>query len=746
MNLMDDPPSALDRVLARYLEATDRGEIPDREELVAAHPELAGELRSWFGDQDRMQELAGRTTPGPFPIGARIGPYELEAIVGRGGMGTIYRASHSGLGRRVAIKVLAPHLALDDQLVDRFRREARALARLEHPNIVMVHDMGVEQGPDGVQHAYFIMEFVDGVNLRELMRGGELSADQALAIVPQVCEALEYAHEQGLVHRDVKPENILLDREGRVKIADFGLARVLHGESQIGNLTRTDVLMGTFDYMAPEQRRSAAVDHRADIYALGVVLFEMLTGDLPIGHFPPPSERNDAVGPALDKVVLRALETEPDRRYQRASELGRDISELRARGPIDAPIPKPSDAGGARKSPVGTKLSVVEALSGKKVGEGQTDRLRIVHRGPQSLSVKGWAREEIGLSDWAGDEDMWLGDLGLGASGIQIRGVLGERWRHKAERWNERLRRKAERVSGTGRWAQAMAHRLTVHAVVGEGSSALGENRSKVLDQLHVRVEGSEGGPQTLVLETPNAGGTIYVPFEIPVEIDAPQARIEVRGMRSALRLDPGSGRAEVHAHQGPLRVERLDNGELTIEGLESEDFQLFGADGSIRVSGLSFAAGSGVVRTQRGDVRLVPVPDRCHFQYEARTSSGVVRELLREPEKKSKRDTAQDRQRVEGWVGERAVGQGGGRLEVSAFSGDITLGQTVLSKKKLNGLLWGLFWCVVVVGSLAKEGHILGAVVVGLAWGGTAINKLCAYLIDSGRLPRALRILRGLY
>lgn len=752
MEPMDDHPTALDRVLAEYLEAVDRGEAPNRETLENAHPELAGDLRSWFDDQDRMEELAGSTMPGPFPIGTVIGAYRLEAIVGRGGMGTIYRAAHSGLGRKVAIKVLAPHLAADDQLVDRFRREARSLARLEHPNIVTVHDMGVEAGPDGVMHTYFIMEYVDGVNLREMMRASEITPDQALTIVPQVCEALEYAHDQGLVHRDVKPENILLDREGRVKIADFGLARVLHGESQIGTLTRTDVLMGTFDYMAPEQRRSAAVDHRADIYALGVVLFEMLTGDLPIGHFAPPSERNEKIGTAVDRVVMRALEPEPDRRYQRASELGDDISAVRRGGHAEAAAPLPASSKAKADTPrPGSKLSVVEALTGKKIGEGQTDRLRIVHRSTLELSVKGWARKEIGMADWNGSEEMWLGDLGLGASGIQIRGELSEKWHKKAERWNEQVRKKANRVSGTGNWAQKMAQLISIQAIVSNDEGPEGESEATVLAQLLVRVEGGEGEPQTLVLETPNASGTIYIPFDVPVEIDAPHANVEVRGLRSSLRLEPGSGDANIRSHLGPLRAERLDDGDLDIEGLETNDFQLFSADGGIELNALSLEEGSGVVRTQGGDVRVIPVPDTCHFRYEARTSSGHVLELLRRPsaEAASKSDAASNaKDSTSGSApirrSEGLVGEGTGRIELSTLSGDIVIGDAPERTAELSGIAWSAFWCILIVFYLGNKGHELAATIVGLTWGFSIVCQLWSYLGGTGRLPKALRVFRG--
>jgi len=255
--------------------------------------------------------------------GVLIGPYLIEAYVGRGGMGTVYRAKHTMLGRVVALKVLPEKFARDPEFVQRFRREAQALANLAHPNIVAVHDLGV-QG----DIYYFAMEFVGGVNLRDVLAHKKLSPEEALKIVPQLCEALEYAHAQGVIHRDIKPENILVDKGGRAKIADFGLAKIVRGETTAVPLTRTNVVMGTVEYMAPEQRENLKqVDHRADIFSLGVVLYEMLTGQLPVGKFEPPSKRVQ-VDVRIDDVVLKALERDPDQRYQRASHMGTAVSQV----------------------------------------------------------------------------------------------------------------------------------------------------------------------------------------------------------------------------------------------------------------------------------------------------------------------------------------------------------------------------------------------------------------------------------
>jgi predicted Ser/Thr protein kinase len=255
-------------------------------------------------------------------LGRRLPELEAFELIGPGGMGTVYKARHRELDRPVAVKVLHAHLQDDDAFAERFVREARTLARLDHPNIVRVYDFGQREGI-----YYLVMEYVDGATLRQTTAAGGMAPRDALALVPRICEALQYAHDQGVVHRDIKPENILLDRAGAVKIADFGLAK-LTGTSTGSRLTQSAMVMGTPHYMAPEQiEHPADVDHRADIYALGVVFYEMLTGELPVGRFPPPSQRVE-VDVRLDEVVLRTLEKAPSLRYQQASELGTAVESL----------------------------------------------------------------------------------------------------------------------------------------------------------------------------------------------------------------------------------------------------------------------------------------------------------------------------------------------------------------------------------------------------------------------------------
>jgi|GEM_PF-3917979 len=282
-------------------------------------------------------ESAARAAFVPPPVGeiAKLFPQlEVLELIGKGGMGAVYKARQIKLNRIVALKILPPGIGQEPAFAARFTREAQALAQLNHPGIVTLYEFGEASG-----QFYFLMEFVDGVNLRQLLAGSRVSAREALAIVPQICDALQFAHDHGIVHRDIKPENILLDRRGQVKVADFGLAKIMgapltspsdtlapaggEGRGEGAALLSTDAskVMGTPQYMSPEQIQAPGeVDHRADIYALGVVFYQMLTGELPGKRLLPPSSKVQ-IDVRLDEIVLRALEKNPALRYQQVSEV-----------------------------------------------------------------------------------------------------------------------------------------------------------------------------------------------------------------------------------------------------------------------------------------------------------------------------------------------------------------------------------------------------------------------------------------
>ncbi len=320
------------------------------------------------GDVGAHETKAPGQPPTPAELAEKFPQLEILELLGRGGMGAVYKARQKELDRIVALKILPPGIGNTPGFAERFTREAKALAKLHHPNIVTLFEFGRVQSGTGetpVPLYYFLMEFVDGVTLRQLLQGSRISPHEALAIVPQICDALQFAHDHGIVHRDIKPENILMDRRGRVKVADFGLAKIVgtdaaafgvppSGGSSAANpdrqkaelptseLTEAGKVMGTPSYMAPEQTENPSqVDHRADIYALGVVFYQMLTGELPGKRIEAPSKKVQ-IDVRLDEVVLRALEKNPELRYEQASVFKTQVENI-ASSPL-AP-PKIEDSG-----------------------------------------------------------------------------------------------------------------------------------------------------------------------------------------------------------------------------------------------------------------------------------------------------------------------------------------------------------------------------------------------------------------
>jgi serine/threonine-protein kinase len=263
----------------------------------------------------------------PLSPGENVGPYRIIEQLGQGGMATVFKAYHPALDRYVAIKVLHPAFKEDPNFLARFQREARIVAKLEHPHIVPVYDFSEHKGM-----AYLVMRYVAGETLKAHLTGEPLSADRILEILKPVAEALAYAHEQGVLHRDIKPSNVMLTPEGGIYLTDFGLARMAQsGESTLSQ----DMMIGTPQYMSPEQAKGEKVDERTDIYSLGVVLFEMLTGRVPFSAdtpyavvhdhiytpLPLPTTIKSDISPALERVLLKALAKEKDDRYQKVTEL-----------------------------------------------------------------------------------------------------------------------------------------------------------------------------------------------------------------------------------------------------------------------------------------------------------------------------------------------------------------------------------------------------------------------------------------
>jgi len=277
-------------------------------------------------------------TETPWVIAGR---YQIDELIARGGMAEVYSATDLRLGRKVAIKILRADLARDSSFLARFRREAQAAASLNHPSIVAVYDTGEELRPDstdGVALPYLVMEYVDGTTVRDLLkRGKRLIPERALEITVGVLDALSYSHKHGIIHRDIKPGNVMITRQGDIKVMDFGIARALADTS--ATMTSSQTIMGTAQYISPEQARGGLVDARSDLYSTGVLLYELLTakppftGDSPVSiayqHVSeppvPPSQIENQIPPAMDLVVMKALNKDATLRYQTAEDFMRDV-------------------------------------------------------------------------------------------------------------------------------------------------------------------------------------------------------------------------------------------------------------------------------------------------------------------------------------------------------------------------------------------------------------------------------------
>jgi serine/threonine-protein kinase len=295
-------------------------------------------------------------------IGKQFGPYRIVEKLGEGGMAVVYKAYQESLGRYAAIKVLRAELARDEEFVNRFRREALAVANLHHPNILTVYDAGAAHGV-----YYIVMGLIDGGSLKDLLLRGPMDPHHAASVASQLADALDYAHRQGVIHRDVKPSNVLMTTDGRPMLTDFGIAKAMYESSA---LTRTGVTIGTPEYMAPEQIQGQPVDGRADIYALGIVLYEMLSGWAPfsaptpvatlykqVNESPPPIHQvNMNVPEWLEGVVNRALAKRPETRYQHASEFAEALRQGPPVRAADAAIvaarPAPEAPAGSPRGPV----------------------------------------------------------------------------------------------------------------------------------------------------------------------------------------------------------------------------------------------------------------------------------------------------------------------------------------------------------------------------------------------------------
>ncbi|MBI3845549.1 MAG: serine/threonine protein kinase [Planctomycetes bacterium] len=343
---------SLEDVQNSLIDKLHAGEPVDRDAVVAAHPEHAPSLRRFFSLLDVIEVAP----PSASPMPSRLGDFEIVREIGRGGMGVVYEAEQLSLRRRVALKVLPPAVSFDPRVVDRFQREAESSAKLRHPNIVPVYAVGEAAGTP-----FFAMELVEGRSLAALVRerrdghdaglppAGDAYRRWAVETIAKVADALAYAHGRGILHRDVKPGNILIDRDGAPRLTDFGLALDLAASS----LTLTGEVFGSPQYMSPEQavRREAPVDQRTDVYSLAVTLYEVLTlrlpydattgaellGALTAGKIVPPRNVDPTIPEPLERVLLGALECDPASRYASAAAFASDLRAVLDARPIAAP-------------------------------------------------------------------------------------------------------------------------------------------------------------------------------------------------------------------------------------------------------------------------------------------------------------------------------------------------------------------------------------------------------------------------
>lgn len=296
--------------------------------------------------------------PSPQDLQAQLPGYEVQQFLARGGMGAVYRGVQVSLGRIVAIKILPPYLSQSDpQYAERFKQEARAMAQLNHPGIVSVYDFG--QMTDGT--LFFVMEYIDGTDVAQMvMKQGRVHSNHAMAIVAHVCDALQYAHEHGVVHRDIKPANIMVGYDGRVKVADFGLAKSLTRRQQL-SLTQSGFVMGTPHFLAPEAMMpGSTLDHRADIYAVGVMLYQMLTGKLPQGVFEMPSLQVPGLDPRYDQIIVNAMREDREQRFP---------SVLHLRRALDAILTQPVERSEVAKQTVPTSVVAPEKPVSRSVAQ-----------------------------------------------------------------------------------------------------------------------------------------------------------------------------------------------------------------------------------------------------------------------------------------------------------------------------------------------------------------------------------------
>ncbi len=518
------------------------------------------------GESEARAESSGDGTEAP-PSAEEIQPLfphlQILRMIGQGGMGAVFEARQRGLGRTVALKLLWAPKRFDAAFEQRFAREGQALAQLSHDNIVTVHDAG-KSGP----YYWLIMEYVDGANLRELLEQGRLSPAQALPMVTQICWALEYAHQQGIVHRDIKPENILIGVDGRLKVADFGLAKMLASDRVDPKLTQSFLQLGTPHYMAPEQLETPKdVDHRADIYSLGVVLYELLTGELPLGKFELPSRVVD-VDPRFDGVVSKAMQKSPSRRYQAISDVRRavqNIADSRGQSPSRR---RRSRVSSAKQLTVSVALMTIAAavcffawqhFEGARNAQAAAQRLEQYYR-DALVKVQSPAQRREGIVglEYVLQQDperLGLHELLRDACRLRAEDLIQQQDSWNATRSARRAHElapnsatqstlaKAERIASEDLQRMALLTSPKLGSVVDassytikgsvprtiKGEIAINGKRAEKSEtgEFHVAIDGLNEGPNKLTLSVMEDDGLVVsMPFALTVDTKAPQMTV----------------------------------------------------------------------------------------------------------------------------------------------------------------------------------------------------------------------------
>ena len=418
----------VNQIIADYLQSIERGEVPDRAWLLVRHADIAQELSAFFADHDRFQRAAApladaltlppgeSSSPSRAPKVAYFGDYELLEEIARGGMGVVYKARQMSLNRPVALKMILAGEWATPEARQRFRAEAEAAANLQHPNIVAIHEVGEHEGQQ-----YFSMDFVAGKNLAELVRGNPLSAERVASYVKTIAEAVHFAHQRGILHRDLKPQNVLIDADDRPRITDFGLAKRVETDS---GLTRTGDVLGSPSYMPPEQASSRPdeLGPPSDVYSLGAILYELLTGRPPfrgvtpletlcqVIQSPPVSPRklNPDVPQDLETICLKCLEKRPQQRYHSARELAEELGRFLSHAPIHArPVSLARRAAfWATRHPGAIAAAAALLVIGLAVlayGLWTENRLLVwQHAHPEYLRIAGPWTERVGMANAVG--------------------------------------------------------------------------------------------------------------------------------------------------------------------------------------------------------------------------------------------------------------------------------------------------------------------------------------------------------